>query len=277
MLDSFGNIRAGLIAAILAASLTACGSDGDKYVERSVDQIYNEAMDKLEDEEFAAAAKLFDEVERQHPYSLWAIKAQLMAGYAYYQAKKYDDAQIALKRFIQLHPGNRDVAYAYYLSGLTHYEQISDVARDQLETEKALKAFEEVVRRFPHTAYARDAKLKMDLTKDHLAGKDMMIGRYYLNRGHYLAAIKRFRAVVDKYQTTTHTPEALHRLVEAYTVLGLVDDANKVAAVLGHNYPGSEWYIDSYALATGEDVDALRDAIPRKERGFFTRAWDWIF
>lgn len=263
--------RLGATAIVLAVA--ACSGDkGDKYVERPVDALYNAAVDQLEEGNYAAAAKAFDEVERQHPYSVWAIKAQLMAGYAYYEALKYDDAVIALDRFIRLHPGNRDTAYAYYLKALSHYEQISDVVRDQGETEKAYKALEEVVRRFPNSRYARDAKLKLDLARDHLAGKDMSIGRFYLKRKHYLAAIKRFRSVLEKYQTTTHTPEALHRLVEAYTAIGLTDEARKMAAVLGHNYPGSEWYVDSYGLATGEDVSKLRQS-----DGFFSRVWNRVF
>ena len=259
-------------AVLIPLILAGCGSDGPEYVERSVDELYNTAVDELEDGNYRAAARAFDEVERQHPYSVWAVKAQLMAGYAYYEASQYDDAIIALDRFIQLHPGNRDIAYAYYLRALVHYERISDVSRDQLETEKALKSLDEVVKWFPDSKYARDAKLKADLARDHLAGKDMAIGRYYLNRGHYLAAIKRFRVVVDQYQTTTHVPEALHRLVEAYTALGLLREARQVAAVLGHNYPGSEWYVDSYALATGEDVNGYRE-----QPGFLSRAWNWVF
>ena len=197
------------------------------------------------------ASKQFDEVERQHPYSVWATKAQLMAAYTHYQNSKYDDAIIAADRFIQLHPGNRDVAYAYYLKALSYYEQITDVSRDQRVTERATKALEEVVRRFPDSQYGRDSKLKLDLTRDHLAGKEMEIGRYYLRQGQYLAAINRFRRVVENYQTTTHIPEALHRLTESYLALGVVEEAKQTAAVLGYNYPGSEWYTDSYALLTG--------------------------
>ena len=247
-----GRGRAALRACVLALAigLAACGgSDDDAYVEADVQSLYNKAVDSLERGRNKQSAKEFDEVERQHPYSVWATKAQLMAGFANYLARDYDSAVIALGRFIQLHPGNRDVAYAYYLKGLSFYEQISDVARDQLITEKALAGLREVVRRFPASAYARDARLKIDLTHDHLAGKEMSIGRYYLQRGHHLAAINRFNKVVDDYQTTTHVPEALHRLVEAYTALGLTDAAHKAAAVLGHNYPGSEWYVDAYALA----------------------------
>jgi len=263
------------IAAILSvcAALAACSStDEEVYVEQKVDVLYNTAVNSLEAGEYKDAAKQFDEVERQHPYSVWATKAQLMAAYSHYQANEYDEAVIGLDRFIRLHPGNRDIAYAYYLKSLSYYERISDVARDQLITELALKGLNEVVRRFPNSKYARDAKLKIDLTRDHLAGKQMEIGRFYLDRNHYLAAINRFRRVVDDYQTTTHVPEALHRLVEAYTAIGVIDEARRVAAVLGHNYPGSAWYLDSYAVAAGLD---LRER--PEDRGFLTRTWDWLF
>jgi len=255
--------------------LTGCSeTEKEKYVERPVHEIYNSAVDALEKDDLATAAKGFDEVERQHPYSVWATKAQLMAAFAYYQASKYDEAVIALDRFIQLHPGNRDVPYAYYLRALSYYEQISDVSRDQLATERALQALREITRRFPQSSYARDALLKIDLTQDHLAGKEMQIGRYYLRRNELVAAINRFRRVVDDYQTTSHVPEALHRLAEAYSALGMKEEASKAAAVLGHNYPGSEWYVDSYTLVTGKEFRTAKD---EKNRGFLARAWDWIF
>ncbi len=245
------------IAFVFAAALlvAACaGTDEPEYVERPVDELYNEAVDMLEAQEYKEASKLFDEVDRQHPYSPWATKAQVMAAYAHYQANQYDEAVAALDRFIELHPANPEVAYAYYLKGLCYYEQISDVGRDQEMTEEARKTFEELLTRFPNSPYARDARLKLDLTIDNLAGKEMEIGRFYLKRGYYLAAINRFKVVIDKYQTTTHTPEALHRLAEAYTAVGLNEEAQKVAAVLGYNYPGSEWYVDSYALLRDSSV-----------------------
>lgn len=262
-------------AAILSvcAVLTACsGSDEEQYVEQKVEVLYNTAVNSLETGEYKVAAKQFDEVERQHPYSTWATKAQIMAAFSHYQANEYDEAVIGLDRFIRLHPGNRDIAYAYYLRALSYYERISDVARDQLVTELALTSLNEIVRRFPNSKYARDARLKIDLTRDHLAGKEMEIGRFYLNRNHYLAAINRFKAVVDDYQTTTHVPEALHRLVESYAALGVINEARRVAAVLGHNYPGSEWYLDSYAVAAGPDLRERPEG-----RGFLTRTWDWLF
>ena len=246
-----------LFATALAAFVAACGSDGDEeidYVERPVEDIYNEALDQLQAGEYRQAAKEFDEVERQHPYSVWATKAQLMSAYSYYQNNDYEDALNALDRYIELNPGSDEIAYAYYLKAICYYEQISDVGRDQKMTQQALDALEEVRRRFPESSYARDAGLKIDLARDHLAGKNMEIGRWYQRHGEYLAAINRFQTVISDYQTTTHVPEALHRLVECYLVLGVTDEAQATAAVLGHNFPGSDWYIDSYALLTGEDL-----------------------
>jgi outer membrane protein assembly factor BamD len=266
-------MKAALWFALGAALLgAACSStDEDTYVERPVDQIYNSAVDALTQERYVTAAKEFDEVDRQHPYSVWATKAQLMSAYSNYQNNKYDEAIVGLDRFIQLHPSNRDVAYAYYLKALCYYEQISDVQRDAKMTELALKAFDVVVRRFPETSFARDARLKIDLTYDHLAGKEMEVGRFYLKRGQYVGAINRFRVVIDKYQTTSHVPEALHRLVECYLALGLTEEARKVAAVLGHNYPGSPWYSDSYALVEN-------GTLPADDRpGLVSRAWRSIF
>ncbi len=260
---------------LLALVLAACGGSDEKpYVEREVHNIYNAAVDSLESGDYGEAATRFDEVERQHPYSVWATKAQLMSGFAHYQANRYDEAIIALERFIQLHPGNRDISYAYYLKAVSYYEQISDVSRDQLATERARQSLQELIRRFPNSKYARDARLKLDLTLDHLAGKEMEIGRYYLRKDQYLAAINRFRLVVDRYQTTTHVPEALHRLAESYAALGIMDEAQRNAAVLGHNYPGSEWYTDSYKLVAGVDVRTNKG---KEKKGIFARAWDWIF
>ena len=231
--------------------LAACGTTEEPYVERPVNELYNQAMDDLESGNDKKAAQLFDEVERQHPYSSWATKAQLMAAYAHYQANEYDEAVSALDRYIELHPANSDVPYAYYLKGLSYYERISDIHRDQEMSEQARGVFEELVNRYPGSEYARDARLKIDLCNDHLAGKEMVVGRYYLQRGYYLAAINRFKYVIDKYQTTTHVPEALLRLTEAYTALGINDEARKSAAVLGYNFPQTEWYADAYALVGG--------------------------
>jgi outer membrane protein assembly factor BamD len=245
-------IRRNLAVLIAVGSLlAACGTQREAYVERPVEELYNAAMDDMVEGNYRTAASSFEEVDRQHPYSVWATKAQLMSAYAHYEAGSYDDAINAAERFIQVHPGNRDVAYAYYLKALSYYIQITDVGRDQKMTAQAMGALEDVVRRFPDSRYARDARLKLDLTRDHLAGKEMDIGRYYERQGHCLAAINRFRRVVDVFQTTSHVPEALHRLTECYLALGVVEEARKTASVLGYNYPGSEWYRDSYALLTG--------------------------
>jgi outer membrane protein assembly factor BamD len=246
------------------------GDEEQKRAERPVEEIYNNALDLLQTGWYETAAKEFDEVERQHPYSVWATKAQLMAGYTHYQNQRYDEAIIALDRFIELHPGNRDAPYAHYLKALAYYEQISDVGRDQKMARLALDAMREVVRRYPNTNYARDARLKFDLTQDHLAGKDMAIGRYYQRRTDYLAAINRYRAVIERFQTTTHVPEALHRLTECYLSLGITDEAQMSAAVLGHNFPGSRWYEDSYALLDDRNLRPQR-----KENSWLSWLWDW--
>ena len=208
----------------------------------------------MEEGDFAAAAKAFEEVERQHPYSQWATRGQMMAAYAYYEASQYDEAVAAADRYIELHPGNEDVPYAYYLKGMCYYEQISDVGRDQEMTRRSLESFDELIRRFPESDYARDARLKVDLADDHLAGKDMEIGRYYQDRQQYVAAINRFRTVVEDYQTTTHVPEALMRITECYLALGVREEAQAAAAVLGYNYPSSPWYERAYALLEGQNL-----------------------
>lgn len=272
-----GVVRKLLTVAFLGMTLSvaACSSDNDAeiaYEERAVEQIYNKAVDYMNEGNFRQAAAEFDEVERQHPYSQWARRATLMAAYCYYEFNDYDSAILAAQRFIALHPGNEDVAYAYYLMGMSYYEQISDVGRDQKMTQNALATLSEVVRRFPDTEYARDARLKVDLTFDHLAGKEMEIGRYYLNRHSYVAAINRFRQVIVNYQTTTHVPEALHRLTEAYLSLGIVTEAQTAAAVLGHNFPGSEWYEDSYALLAGSDLEPNEN-----QDSWISKAWKSVF
>jgi outer membrane protein assembly factor BamD len=258
--------------AVAAALLSGCSSDKETYQERPVEDIYNSAMDQLLSGQAGLAAKDFDEVERQHPYSVWARKAQLMAAYANYLDNDYDEAIFAAQRFLQLHPGNRDAPYAYYLIAVSYYEQISDVGRDQKITEQALQALQEVVDRYPETEYARDARLKIDLTRDHLAGKEMEIGRYYLKRGQYGAALSRFQYVITNYQTTTHVPEALHRLTECYLSLGINDEAQTSAAILGHNFPGSQWYQDSYVLLVDNDLAPKED-----QDSWLSRAWKSVF
>ena len=265
-------VGAFLVLVALSVIIMGCSRDEPAYVERSVEEIYNQAMDKLLAGDSGFAAADFDEVERQHPYSIWARKSQLMAAYAQYLGGNYDEAIFTARRFLQLHPGNHDAPYAYYLIAISYYEQIADIGREQKITELALGALREVLDRFPVSEYARDARLKIDLVRDHLAGKEMEIGRYYLDRGHYGAAINRFRQVIKYYQTTSHVPEALHRLTEAFLSLGIQDEAKNAAAILGHNYPGSEWYLDSYALLTGED----QRTVP-VDRPWYGQFWDSVF
>jgi outer membrane protein assembly factor BamD len=242
------------LASMGAIALSGCGdkgSDDDKtatYVERPVEQIYSDAWKKINDHDWEDAAKQFDEVERQHPYSIWARRAMLMSAFCYYQANKYTDAINTAEQYISLHPGSREVAYAFYLKAMSLYEQIVDVNRDQTDTEQALTALQDVVQRFPNSEYARDAQLKVDLTLDHIAGKEMEVGRYYLTRGDYIGAINRFKVVVARYQKTSQIAEALERLTEAYYALGIYNEAQTAAAVLGANYPGSPWYQDAYDL-----------------------------
>jgi outer membrane protein assembly factor BamD len=248
----FRGCKALALCACLLLLLAGCGKDKElEYKDQSVYEIYSQALGYLDQGEYKKAAQYFDEVERQHPYSVWATKAKLMAAYSLYMANKYDDAVNDLERFIAVHPGNRDIAYAYYLKALCYYEQIADVQRDQELTKKALDALQDVVTRFPGSVYARDSRLKIDLTRDHLAGKEMAIGRFYERRVQWLAAINRYKGVVDQYGDTSHVPEALERLTECFMTLGLVEEATKTAAVLGHNYPGSVWYKDAYTIAHG--------------------------
>jgi outer membrane protein assembly factor BamD len=246
-----------LVLLILSVFFTAsCSSFGEeekvKEDDKPVEVLYNEAVQAIESKNYVEATRLFEEVERQHPYSQWATRAELMAAFSSYKDGRYEQAVLAVDRFVELHPGHKDVDYALYLRALCFYEQISDIARDQEITKEALDSFEVLIQRFPDSRYSRDATLKRDLTLDHLAGKEMEIGRYYLNRGHINAAINRFRFVVKDYQTTTHVAEALFRLVEAYLTLGLKEEATRVASVLGYNYPGSRWYEDSYTLLDPE-------------------------
>lgn len=240
-----------------ALMLTACGGDDkddpSKIAElnKPLDELYDKALETFEKKKYRLAVDDFEEVERQHPSSEWAARAQIMAAYSAYKGAQYDDAIVILDRFVKLHPTHASTPYAYYLMALCSYTQISDVGRDQKQTEEARAALKEVYTRFPDSDFARDAKLKYDLTSDHLAGKEMEIGRYYLKRMDYPAAINRFKYVVDNYQTTSHIPEALHRMVECYLKLGVVPEAKKYAAVLGYNYPGSDWYKYSYEMMQG--------------------------
>ena len=237
-----------------AVVIPAVGCAGNKtspdtaYIARDVNTLYALAKERLDKQRYPEAAAIFDEVERQHPYSVWARRAQMMSAFSYYMAAKYPEAISSAQRFLTIHPGNKDAPYAHYLIAMSHYQQIEDVTRDQASTQLAANAFGELMRRYSDSRYASDARLKLDLINDHLAGKEMEIGRFYQRSGKWLAATIRFREVVEKYQTTNHTPEALERLVECYLALGIPQEAQKAAAVLGRNYPGSEWYHRSYKL-----------------------------
>ena len=250
----------GLLGAVLLGTgLSGCQSDADlakrnQIPDEPAEALYNQGMAALQAGNISDATRFLEEVETQHPYSAIAPQAQIMDAYAYYRGNRYDEAIGAIDHFLDLHPGNKDAPYAYYLKALCYYEQIEDVRRDQKTTEQALAALQEVVDRFPNTSYARDAALKIDLTRDHLAGKDMEIGRWYEDQLQYLAAINRFRSVVEKYQTTSHVPEALERLTECYLALGVTDEAQTAAAVLGYNYPGSSWYQVSYDLLKAKNL-----------------------
>jgi outer membrane protein assembly factor BamD len=261
MLKTHKAATAPLKIAVLAVAAGAmlvtagCGGRGGKnrdtaYVARDVDTLYTAAKLRLDKGDARQAAALFDEVERQHPYSPWARRAQLMSAFSYYVARDYTKSIQSAQRFLSIHPGNKDAPYAYYLVALCYYEQISDVTRDQKITLQAKQALTEVSRRYPATRYAADARLKLDLVNDHLAGKEMTVGRFYERSGKWVAATLRFRNVIDNYQTTSHTPEALFRLVESYLALGVPEEAEKAAAVLGANYRGSLWYKKAYALMT---------------------------
>jgi len=244
-----------LAAVLLAASLGACGSGLDLFSkndtppDEAADRLYNEGLYLLNvQHEAKDAAKKFEEVDRQHPYSEWARKALLMTSFAYYQAGAYDDCVTAAQRYITLHPGSADAAYAQYLIGASNFEEIPDITRDQTRTEQALASLQEVIRKYPTSEYAVSAKQKIEVSRDQLAGKEMDTGRYYLDKKDYTGAINRFKVVVTKYQTTRHVEEALMRLTEAYMALGIVDEAQTAAAVLGHNFPDSVWYKHAYAL-----------------------------
>lgn len=275
-------VTAALKAALLAgAALSAagCGSVNRQedlaYVERPVEVIYNEAVASLDRGVWDLAAAQFDEVQRQHPYSVWAQRSILMASYARYRSRDYEKAIASAQEYITLHPGGDGAPYAYYLVAISQFDQIIDVGREQARSELALTALNDITARFPDSEYARDAELKTDLVRDQLAGKDMEVGRYYLKRNEHLAAINRFKSVITKYDTTTHAPEALHRLVECYLSIGLTGQAQASAAVLGHNYPGSDWYADTYAMMTaaGVDVPTQPGEADIEYINWFERAW----
>lgn len=272
-------VRAGMIIAALLA-LSACGSRAEpelQYVEQPVEMLYNEGFRYLERRDFERAAAFFDEVERQHPFSEWARRSMLMAAFANYQANKYDEAISDAERFIALHPGSQSAPYAYYLIALSHYERIFDVGRDQSTTRNALEALQQIVRRYPETSYAQDARIKIEMTQDHLAGKEMSVGRWYMRNGYYLAAINRYQNVLRDYPRTSHVPEALHRLVESYVALGIDVEARQVASVLGYNYPGSDWYQNSYDLLTARGIAMPGQEDMERDPTLIQRAMERIF
>jgi outer membrane protein assembly factor BamD len=260
---------AGILALGLLAGCSAFGDDEEEVAleQRPASEIYAQGEALLADDQPAQAARVFDEIERLYPFSQFAKRALVMSAFASYEAGQYAAARAAAQRYVDLYPADKDAAYAQYLIALTHYDNITDVGRDQGKTEAALDALQVVTQRYPESDYARDAALKIDLARDHLAGKEMSVGRYYLKRGHYVAAINRFTRVVEEYETTSQTPEALHRLVEANLAMGLEREALAAAAVLGENFPGSEWYARSYELLTGREV------IPDEEDGFLSRVY----
>jgi outer membrane protein assembly factor BamD len=255
--------------AALAVAIGVSGCAGKKKPDlaiqgRPVELIYNTGASDLDQRDWNDAVDYFHEVERQYPYSEWARRAVLMTAFAHYEANDYEDAVADADRFISLYPGNASAVYAYYLKAICYFEQITDVGRDQATTEQALATLREVVRRYPASPYAADARLKVDMVNDQLAGKEMSIGRWYLRNDQPLAAIGRFKTVIDRYQTTSHTPEALYRLVESYLTLGLIDEAKRNAAVLGYNYPGDPWYSDAFDLMNGKGLRPIVIPVARK-------------
>lgn len=281
MTVSYKSIKLAIIGAVVVM-LTACSSFGKQaeelaYIERPAELIYNQAFERVERQDWVRAKLLFQEVERQHPFSKWARRALLMSAYADYRDANYAESIGTAQRFISLHPGSESTPYAYYLIAINHYDQIFDVGRDQATTVSAEAALQQVVRRYPESDYARDARLKLDLTHDHLAGKEMSVGRFYQKQNQQLAAIGRFKSVVRDYETTSHTEEAMHRLVESYVALGIIGEAKKVGAVLGYNYPNGEWYNDSYKLLDGLGVNIQEEVEAPKPPGYWRRLRDRLF
>jgi outer membrane protein assembly factor BamD len=271
--------RPALVVVFCALALAACsrGKPAPKtklaYEERPVELLYSTGADRMDKHLWNQAVDYFQEVERQHPYSEWSRRAILMQAFAHYQANNYDEAIADADRFISLYPGNQAAAYAHYIKAICYFEQIVDVGRDQAATGQALDNLREVTARYPHTEYALDARLKIDMVNDQLAGKEMTIGRWYLRQNDTLAAIGRFKTVVERYQTTSHAPEALYRLVEAYLTLGLLEEAKRDGAVLGYNYPGDQWYIDAYSLLTSKGLRPSVVPVVASKRSVFHPAF----
>ena len=266
------------VVLVLALALGGCALLKPKkktdttYADQPVEQLYSVGAARLDEHRWGEAITYFKEVERQHPYSEWSRRAILMEAFAHYQTNDYSESIADADRFIELYPGNGSAPYAYYLKAECYFEQILDVGRDQASTQLASTAMREVSRRFPHTEYASDARLKIDMINDQLAGKEMTIGRYYLRSGNTLSAIGRFKLVIERYQTTSHTPEALERLTEAYLTLGLVEEAKRNAAVLGYNYPGDYWYQAAYTLMTDRGYPLSVRPSGNHGHGFFSSA-----
>lgn len=281
MIPGKSQIARALALALVAGGLAACNTtrqENLQYVEEPVANLYNRGAQMLDRRRWAEALAAFEEVERQHPYSSWARRAMLMEAYAHYNANQYDEAIADAQRFLALHPGNESAPYAYYLIAICYFERILDVGRDQATTERALASLRDVVRRYPESPYARDASLKLDMVYDQLAGKEMEVGRFYLTRDQHLAAINRFRLVLENenFQRTSHVPEALHRLVEAYVSVGMAEEAQRMAAILGHNFPGDPWYERSYALMTNSGVMVVSET-EAERRGWLSRTFGTVF
>lgn len=241
---------------IMIVAISGCKSKKEEEVKQEpIEELYDKAYDSIKTRQFKKSAEIFTEIEQEYPYSKWANNAKLLSAYSNYQANKYKEAIIELDDFIKLYPANQYTAYAYYLKAMCYYEQMSDIKRDQKMATLAKEGMEEVIAKFPDTKYAKDSKIKLDYIMDHLAAKEMDIGRYYLSMQQYIAAIARFQTVVDDYQTTRYAPEALFRITESYYALGVKPEAEKYAAVLGYNYPKTEWYDKAYKLVKGYPLE----------------------
>jgi len=265
-----------LLVVAVALAVAGCSGKGKEKSDvslegKSPEAIFNSGEALLSKRKASKAAIRFSEVERLYPYSDWAKRSVIMSAFAHHEAEEYEESRAAAQRYLDFYPADDDAPYAQYLIALSFYDQIDDVSRDQGVTFQALQALRTTVERYPDSEYANSALLKFDLALDHLAGKEMEIGRYYLKRGHYAAAINRFRIVVEDFQTTTHTPEALHRLVESYISLGIEADAQTAGAILGYNFQGSDWYKDSHVLLTGQGI--ATDAENKKSSRWLRRIW----
>jgi outer membrane protein assembly factor BamD len=262
-------LRLAATLAVVALPLGGCGTGAlwdkfmakdEAFVDVPAEKLYNQGLYLLnEKSDPRAAAKKFEEVDRQHPYSDWARKSLLMSAYAFYQSGDYESCIGAASRYVTLHPGSADAAYAQYLIASSYYDQIPDVSRDQARTDRAMSALEEVIRKYPTSEYATTAKRKLEGARDQLAGKEMQVGRYYMDRRDYTGGINRFKTVVTRYQTTRHVEEALYRLTEAYMAVGVVGEAQTAAAILGHNFPDSRWYKDAYNLVKSGGLEPVEN------------------